>query len=102
MITDGTNNWHYLSIKSISELLRRITSDHNGDFNCLNCFPYTTEKKLKKHERKCKDHDFCHIKVSDEDNKTLKYIPGEKSSKGCIYYLCRPRMFTLKNKCMPE
>ena len=81
MITDGTNNWHYLSVKSISGLLRRITSNHNDDFYCLNCFPYTTEKKLKNHERICKDHDFCHIKVPDEDNKTLKYIPGEKSLK---------------------
>ena len=47
MITDGTNNWHYLAVKSISGLLRRITSNHNGDFYCLNCFhPYTTEKNL--------------------------------------------------------
>ena len=47
MITDGTNNWHYLAVKSISGLIRRITSSHSGDFYCLNCFhPYTTEKKL--------------------------------------------------------
>ena len=32
MITDGTNNWHYLAIKSISGLLREITSNHNEDF----------------------------------------------------------------------
>ena len=38
MITDGTSNWHYLAVKSISGLLRRITSNHNGDFYCLNCF----------------------------------------------------------------
>ena len=37
MITDGTSNWHYLSIKSISGLLRGITSSHNGDFYYLNC-----------------------------------------------------------------
>ena len=50
MITDGTGNWHYLAVKSISGLLRRITSNHNGDFYCLNCFhPYTTERKLRKH-----------------------------------------------------
>ena len=48
MITDGTSNWHYLAVKSISGLLRRITSNHNGDFYCLNCFhPYTTDKKLR-------------------------------------------------------
>ena len=37
MITDGTSNWHYLAIKNISGLLRGITSNHNGDFYCLNC-----------------------------------------------------------------
>ena len=79
MITDGTSNWHYLATKSISGLLRGITSNHNGDFYCLNCFHvYTTEKKLREHERICKDHDFCHPKMRDEDNKILKYIPGEK------------------------
>ena len=36
MITDGTSNWHYLAIKNISGLLRGITSNHNGDFYCLN------------------------------------------------------------------
>ena len=46
MITDGTSNWHYLAVKSISGLLWGVTSNHNGDFYCLNCFkPYTTEKK---------------------------------------------------------
>ena len=45
MITDGTGNWH--TVKSISGLLRRITSNHNGNFYCLNCFhSYTTEKNL--------------------------------------------------------
>ena len=38
MITDGTTNWHYLTIKNIPGLLREITSNHDGDFYCLNCF----------------------------------------------------------------
>ena len=43
MITDGTSNWHYLAVKSISGLLRGIISNYNGDFYCLNCFkPYNT------------------------------------------------------------
>ena len=80
MITDGTSNWHNLAIKRISELLRRVTSNHNGDFVCLNCFhSYTTKEKLKKHERVCNDHEFCHMKIPNEDNKILKYISGEKS-----------------------
>ena len=82
MIADKTNNWHYLAVKRISGLLRGITSNHNGDFYCLNCLhSYTTEKKLRKHERICNDHDFCYLKVPDEDNKILEYIPGEKSLK---------------------
>ena len=82
MITDGTGNWHYLEIKSISGLLRRVTSKRNGDYYCLNCFQsYTTEKKLRKHEKVCKGYDFFHLKMPDEDNKILKYVSGEKSLK---------------------
>ena len=43
MIADAYNNWHYLAVTRISGLLRGITSRHNGDFYCLNCFhSYTT------------------------------------------------------------
>ena len=51
MLTDG-KKWHYLSVKSVPALLKAITSNHIGDFYCLNCFhSYRTEEKLKKHER---------------------------------------------------
>ena len=82
MITDGTTNWHYLAIKNISGLLRGITSNHDGDFYCSNYFhSHTTKRKLKKHERECKNHDFCDIIMPDEDNKILKYNIGEQSLK---------------------
>ena len=78
MITDGTSNWHYLAIKSISGLLRGITSNHNGDFYCLNCLhSYRMESKLKKHEKTCKNHDFCHLKVPDVDNNIFESKPGK-------------------------
>ena len=78
MITDG-EKWHYLAVKNISRILRGITSNHDGDFYCLNCFnSYATKKRLKKHERICRDHDFCYLKMPDENNKILKYIQGEK------------------------
>ena len=39
--------WHYLAVKSLSRLPRGITSNHDGDFHCLNCFhSYKTENKL--------------------------------------------------------
>ena len=75
-------NWHYLVVKSLSKLLREITSNHNGDFYRLNCFhSYRTKNKLIKHQRICKDHDFCNVKMPNENNKILKYNPGEKSLK---------------------
>ena len=73
MITDGTSNWHYLTIKNISRLLRGITSNHNGDFYCLNCLhSYRTKSKLKKKEKICKNHDFCKLKMPDVDNNILE------------------------------
>ena len=37
MITDG-NKWHYLARITLSALLAKKSSNHNGDFYCLNCF----------------------------------------------------------------
>ena len=50
MITNG-KKWHYLAVKSLSALLRGITSNHKEDFYCLNCsHSYSTKEKLEKHE----------------------------------------------------
>ena len=57
MITGG-EKWHYLAVKSLYALFRRITGNNNADFYCLNCFPsYTAENKLKKHNKVCENHD---------------------------------------------
>ena len=78
MITDG-KKWHQLAVKSFPALLRRITSNHDGDFYCLNCFhSYRTKNKLKGHERICNDHDYCNAEMPNEYNKILKYNHGEK------------------------
>ena len=37
MITDG-KKWHYIVVKNLSKLLRGVSSNHNGDYYCLNCF----------------------------------------------------------------
>ena len=80
MITDG-KKWYYLAVKSLSVLLRGITSNQNGYF-CLNCFhSYSTKNKLKKHERVCYDHDYCYVEMPNDNNKILKYNQGEKSMK---------------------
>ena len=59
MISNG-ENWHYLPVKSLSRLLRGITSNHDGDYYCLNCFhSYRTENKLNAHKKVCENHDYC-------------------------------------------
>ena len=80
MITDGSTDWHYLAIKNISRLL---TSKHNGDFYCLNFLhSYRTKSELKKHEKICKNHDFCYPKMpDDDDDNILESKPGKKSLK---------------------
>ena len=85
MITDGTSNWHYLAIKNIFGLLRGVTSNHNGDFYCLNCLHSTrTKNKLKKHEKICKNHNFCDLKMPNVENNILESKPGKKSLKNAF------------------
>ena len=51
MFTDG-EKWHYLTVKNLPGLRRRITSTHKEDFYCLNCFhSYRTRNKLKLHKK---------------------------------------------------
>ena len=51
MIRNG-KNWHYLAVKNLSGLLRGISSNHNSDYYCLNCFQlYKTENKLNVHKK---------------------------------------------------
>ena len=82
MITDDGKRWHYLVARSLSALLRGISSSNNGDFYCLNCFhSYRTLNKLKKHERVCNNHDYCHVDMPEEGKNILKYRHGVKSLK---------------------
>ena len=89
MITDGANNWHYLAVKSISRLFCGITSNHNGDFYCLNCFySYRKNNVLKRQKRLCNKNEYCHVKMPKEDKKNIKIQPWRKIIKSSVYYLC--------------
>ena len=81
MITDG-KKWHYLAVTNLSALLQGMSSNHKGDFYCLNCFnSYTTKNKLKGHEEICNNHDSSRIEMPQWVEEILKYNPGEKSLK---------------------
>ena len=95
MITDGKKP-HYLTVKSLSALLREMTSNHIGDFYFLNCFhSYRTKEKLKKNEKVCNDYDYWYVEMPDEDSKILKYNHGEKSLKA-------PFMISVYLECLLE
>ena len=93
--SDEIDKWHYIALKgdsidngyncpirSLSKLFRGIKSNNNGDFYCLGCLhSFRTDNKLKKHERLCNNHDYCHVEMPTRDNNTLKYNHGEKSLK---------------------
>ena len=81
MITHG-KKLHYLVVTNLSALFEGKSSNHHGDFYCLNCFnSYTTKNKLKEHEEICNNHDSCHIEMPKCVGKILKSNPGEKSLK---------------------
>ena len=81
MISNG-ENWHYLAVKSLSRLLRGITSNHDGDYYCLNCFhSYRTENKLNIHKKICENNEYCNIEMPSPNNNIIKYNQGNKSLK---------------------
>ena len=74
--SDGTDKWYCIALKSvrtdngfncpIRSLLRlfRGITNNNGDFYYLGCLhSFRTENALKKHERLCNNHDYCHIEM---------------------------------------
>ena len=93
--SDEIDKWHYIALKSdridngfnrpirsLSRLFRGITSNNNGDFYCLCCLhSFLTDNALKKHERLCNNHDYCHVEMPTKDNNILKYNHGEKPLK---------------------
>ena len=87
MIGDGIK-YHYLAVTNLSGLLQGNSSNHRGDFYCLNCFnSYTTKSKLKEHEEIGNNQDIYNVETPDWVNKTIKYNPGEKSLKAPFSFL---------------
>ena len=58
MIGDG-EKWNYLTVRSLSALLKGVTSKHKDDSYCLNCFhSFASKKSLEKHMKVCEDKDY--------------------------------------------
>ena len=60
--------------KTLSVLLRGITSKTNGDFYCLNCcYSFRTKKKRGSHRKVRESRNFGNILMSFEDTKILEF-----------------------------
>ena len=60
--------WHYIAVKKLPVLLRRITSKHNGDYYGLNSlYFFRTKNKLESHKKVCEKKDFCNVVMSSEN-----------------------------------
>ena len=78
LVISNGENWHYLAVRSLSGSLRGISSNHDGDYYCLNCFrSYRTENKLNVHKKICENHDYCNIAMPSPSNNIIKYNSGE-------------------------
>ena len=71
LMISNDENWHYLAVKSLSRLLRGITSKDS----------YRTENKLNAHKKICENNEYCNIEMPSTNNKLIKYNQGDKSLK---------------------
>ena len=75
-------DWHYLTVKKLSALLRTITSKHDGNYYCLDCLHSSkTKRNLKYHEKAYKRKVFCGIVMPSEKDSISEYNQCMKSDK---------------------
>ena len=62
--------------------MRDISSNSHENYYCFGCFlSFRCKSTLEKHTQLCKDHDFCKIKLPENDKKFKEHKPGSKSSR---------------------
>ena len=100
-VSDG-DKWHFLALKSdeeensdcmkptksFSRLMRDISSKSHENYYSFGCFHSCRCKStLEKHTQVCKDHDFCKIKLPENNEKIKEHKPGLKALRmnGRIY-----------------
>ena len=75
--------------KSFSRLMRDISSNSHENYYCFGCFhSFRCKSTLEKHTQLCKDHDFCKIKLPENDKKIKEHKPDSKALRmNCIIYI---------------
>lgn len=68
--------------EKLTALFRGVASEDSGENYCMNCFhSFRTKGKLKSDENMCKNHDYRHVKISEEFNQMLMCNQRQKSLK---------------------
>ena len=85
LIITSKERWHYIAVKTLSVLLRGITSKTNGDFYCLNCcYSFRTKKKRGSHRKVRESKNFGNILMSFEDTKILEFDQYQQLDKAAF------------------
>ena len=66
--------------KSFSRVMRDISSNSHENYYCFGCFhSFRCKSTLEKHTQLCKDHDFCKLKLPENDKKIKEHKQGSKA-----------------------
>ena len=80
MIQNG-KGLNYLAVKKLCSL-KGITSKHDNDFYCLNCFhSFRTKNKHESPKKVCENKDFYNIVMPSEETKILEFNQYQKTNK---------------------
>ena len=85
LMIPNREKWHYLAVKKLSSLVRRITSKHHVNFYCVNCLhSFTRVRKLESHKKVCGNKFFFNVIMPFEDTKILEFNQYQKSDKAAF------------------
>ena len=77
---------HFLVVKKLSALLKRIKSKISDDFYCLSCLhSFRIKNKLESHKKHVRD--FSNVILPSEDTKILEFNQYQKSNKASLLFM---------------
>ena len=81
-MVSSRKGWHYIVVKKLLSLLRKLTLKHHSDFYFLNCLHSSaTENKRKSRKKVCENKDFCSVEMPSEGTKISEFNQYQNSDK---------------------
>ena len=78
---------HYLKVKKVSALLKRITSKQDGDFYVWIVFIASKQNTNLSQKKVCENKDFCYVVMRSEDIKIVEFTKYNKYDKVIIIFM---------------